>query len=279
MPRLAHILASALLLLALGACAATDPGTVEPTAGTAERLETSPRHHEWVKTEAPDGRVRRWFLVYPERSDPAPAVVVIHENRGLGDWARSVADRLAEAGYLALAPDLLSGTGPGGGGTAAFPSSDAAREGIYALPPDQVAADVFAALEHVRSDPACNGRVALAGFCWGGSQTFRMATLGADVGAACVFYGTAPDDPAAFEGVRAPVFGFYGGDDARVNATLPATTAAMEAAGKSFDPLVYPGAGHAFLRKGAQPSADAFDRDAHDRAWERWLRILGETLD
>lgn len=198
-------LGTLLLGLALLGCAGTT--NTSPPSDDAARLETSPRHHEWIDVDA-GGRTVRAFVAFPERTAPGPAVLLIHENRGLNTWARETADRLAEHGYLTIAPDLLSGTGPGGGGTEAFADSDAARTGIYALPPAQVTADLEATLRAVRDIPACDGRVAVVGFCWGGSQTFRFATTGASIGAACVFYGTAPDDPSVFPGIGAPVHGF-----------------------------------------------------------------------
>ena len=173
-------------------------------------MEASPRHHEWVEVKQ-GNRVVHSFLVFPEVSGKVPAIVVIHENRGLSDWVRSVADQLAEAGYIAIAPDLLSGMGPGGARPADFPESDAARQGIYRLEPDQVRADLNAVADYVARLPAANGKVAVGGFCWGGSQTFRFATHRADLAAAYVFYGTGPTRESDIAGIQAPVYGFYGG--------------------------------------------------------------------
>src|SRR6058998_3906516 len=122
------------------------------------KLEKSPRHQEWVKVKAGKREVNS-FVVYPEVKDKATAVVVIHEIFGLTDWVRSVADQLAEAGYIAVAPDLLSGTGPKGGGSDSF-QGEAVRKAIMSLPPDQVTADLNAAVEYVSKLPACNGKVA-----------------------------------------------------------------------------------------------------------------------
>jgi carboxymethylenebutenolidase len=205
-----------------------------------------------------------------------PAVVVIHENRGLTDWVRSVADQLAEAGYVAVAPDLLSGTGPGGGKTSDFASSDAAREGISKLAPDQVTADLTAVVDYAAKIPAASGKVAVAGFCWGGAQTFRLATNRKDLAAAFVFYGTAPQEKEALSRIATRVYGFYGGDDARVNATVPQTAEWMKELGKSFEPVTYEGAGHGFLRAGEEPGASEANRKARDEAWARWKSLLAK---
>jgi len=200
--------------------------------------------------------------------------VIIHENRGLTDWVRSVADRVAAAGYNAIAPDLLSGSGPGDGKTSDFPDSDAAREAIYKLPQDQVTSDLHAVSDYVSSLPAANGKVAVAGFCWGGSQAFRFATDRKDLSAAFVFYGTGPDTMGAVKRITAPVYGFYGGDDARVNQTVPMTAELMKEAGKKFTTVTFEGAGHAFMRLGEEPDSSKANRNAMEQAWERWLSLL-----
>jgi carboxymethylenebutenolidase len=238
-----------------------------------ERLEKSPRHQEWVRVQH-DHRVVHAYLVYPERKEKTPVIVIIHENRGLTDWVRSVADQVAEAGYIALAPDLLSGMAPGGGKTSDFPSEDAAREGISKLPPDQVTADLDAVADYAKKIPAANGKIAVAGFCWGGMQAFRFATHRADLAAAYVFYGTGPDSAEAVARIRAPVFGFYGGNDARVNATIPKSEELMKAAGKVYEPVIYEGAGHGFMRMGEEPDASAENRKAREQAWARWKQLL-----
>lgn len=254
-----------LLLSALALLAA-------PQDPSKDRLEKSPRHHEWVKVQHGDRTVHA-FLVFPEVKDKVPAVVVIHENRGLTDWVRSVADQLAEAGYIAIAPDLLSGAGPGGGKTSDFPSQDAAREAIGKLPPDQVTADLDAVADHVSKLPASNGKVAVAGFCWGGAQTFRFATNRPSIAAAYVFYGTGPEESAIAK-IQAPVYGFYGENDARVNATIDKSAAAMKSAGKTYEPAIYKGAGHGFMRAGEEPGAMPANKQAREDAWARWKDLL-----
>jgi carboxymethylenebutenolidase len=251
--------------LIVGACAGTDRRD--------DRLETSRRHHEWTDIRS-GGRDVRTFVVYPEVSSRVPAIVVIHENKGLTDWVRSVADRLGEAGYIAVAPDLLSGAGPEGGATESFATQDAATKAISGLPPDQVTADLHAVADYARSLPASDGKLAVGGFCWGGSQTFRFATNRPDLAAAYVFYGGSPEDPEAPSRIRCPVYGFYAENDMRINAGLPATEQRMRSAGKFFEPVVYLGAGHGFMRSGEQAAADSPDRRARDDAWDRWLTLL-----
>ena len=199
-------------------------GIVAPAFGqdfAKERLNKSPRHHEWV-TVKNGKRDVACFVVFPEVKSKATAVLVIHENKGLTDWVRGVADQMAEAGYLAIAPDMLSGYGPKGGNTDAFPSLDDATKALYKLPPDQVTGDLNAAADYVLKLPSCNGKLAVAGFCWGGGHAFRFATNRADLKAAYVFYGPPPAKDALAK-IDCPVYGFYGENDARIDATIAPT--------------------------------------------------------
>jgi carboxymethylenebutenolidase len=237
------------------------------------RLEKSPRHGEWVKVSH-DKRNVEAFVVYPEVKDKATAVIVIHEIFGLTDWVRSVADQLAEAGYIAIAPDLLSGMGPKGGGTGDFGGGDAVRKAILDLPPDQVTADLNATAAYVAKLPACNGKVAVSGFCWGGGQAFRYATNNKDLKAAFVFYGTGPMKEEDIERIHCPVYGFYGGNDNRVNATIEKSKELMKKADKTYEPVIYDGAGHGFMRAGEEPKAKEANVKARDEAWERWKELL-----
>src|SRR3954454_13731201 len=220
------------------------------------RLEKSPRHIEWVKIKHGDREVN-CSIVYPEVKDKATAVIVIHEIFGLTDWVRGVTDQLAEAGYIAIAPDLLSGTAPGGGGTAELGGGDVVRKAISSLPPDQITADLNAVAEYVSKRPASNGKLTVGGFCWGGSQTFRYATNNKEVKSAFVFYGTAPEAEAELARITCPVYGFYAGNDSRVDATVPKTTELMKKLGKTYEPVTYEGAGHGFMRAGEAPDASA----------------------
>jgi len=248
------------------------------------KVDKSPRHHEWVNLKSGD-RVVSAFVVYPEVKSKAGAVVVIHEIFGMSDWVQMLADEVAEAGYIAIAPDLLSGMGPNGGGTSSFADGTAVGKAIRDLPPDQITADLNAAADYVSKLPAANGNVAVAGFCWGGTQSFRFATNRPTLKAAFVFYGTGPESPEAIAAIKAPVYGFYAGNDARVGATVPKTQEMMKAAGKVFEPVTYEGAGHGFMRAGDAPppaaDADAKAREAYtgnkkarDEAWKRWKALL-----
>jgi carboxymethylenebutenolidase len=236
-----------------------------------QKLEKSPRHGEWVQVKS-GGRGVHAFVVYPESKKKAPAVIVIHEIFGLTDWVRTVADELAAKGYIAIAPDLLSGMGPNGGKSSDFAGVDEARAAIGKLPPEQVTADLNAVADYVKKLPAANGKLAVAGFCWGGGQTFRFATDRKDLGAAFVFYGPPPQ---AFASITAPVYGFYGGNDARINATIPETQAAMKQAGKKYQPVTYAGAGHGFMRAGEDPKdTNPANKKARAEAWQRWVALL-----
>jgi carboxymethylenebutenolidase len=250
---------------------ASSPGLAQDWAKA--RLEKSPRHLEWVQVKH-GPRTVNCFVAYPEVKDKAPAVVVIHEIFGLTDWVRGVADQLAEAGYIAITPDLLSGAAPGGGGTAELGGGDAVRKAISSLPPDQITADLNAVTEYAVKLPACNGKVAVGGFCWGGTQTFRFATNNKEIKAAFVFYGSGPEEASDLARIGCPVHGFYGGNDARVNATIPRSTELMKQAGKSYEPVTYEGAGHGFMRAGEAPDAGAANKKAREAAWLRWKDLL-----
>lgn len=238
------------------------------------RLDTSPRHLEWV--DVPNGsRTIHSFVAYPEVPNKAHAVLVIHEIFGLTDWVRGVADQLAEAGYIAIAPDLLSGMGPSGGGTESLRGPDGVRRVIGRLPPDQITADLDAVAKYVTTLPAADGTLSVTGFCWGGGESFRYATNNKDLEAACVFYGPPPASAAAIARINCPVYGFYGGNDARIGATIPNTIKAMRAAGKTYQPVIYSGAGHGFMRVGEQANdPNNPNRKARNEAWERWKKIL-----
>lgn len=260
-----------LLLLALAGCLVVV--SVDAQDWAKARLEKSPRHLEWVKLKHGDREVN-CFVAYPEVKDKATAVVVIHEIFGLTDWVRGVTDQLAEAGYIAIAPDFLSGSAPGGGGTAELGGGDAVRKAIQSLSAAQITADLNAAVDYVAKLPAANGKVAVGGFCWGGSQTFRFATDNKEVKAAFVFYGSGPEKEADLARIACPVHGFYGGNDNRVNATIPQSTELMKKLGKTYDPVIYDGAGHGFMRAGEAPDANAPNQKAREEAWQRWKDAL-----
>lgn len=236
-------------------------------------LEKSPRHREWV-TVKHDNRSVETFVVYPEAKGKTPVVLIIHEIFGMTDWVQDLADQVAGAGYIAVAPNLLSGMGPNGGRSSDF-AGDKAMEAVNHLNPGQVTADLNAAADYALKLPASNGKLFVGGFCWGGSQTFRFATNRPDLAAAFVFYGGPPEKDAMAR-IKAPVYGFYAGNDARINATLPDAITQMKAAGKSYDPVTYDGAGHGFMRAGEAPDANDANKKARADAWVRWKSLLSK---
>ncbi len=281
-----------------------------PAAASAQdwaraSLDKSPRHGEYVTIKEANGRSLQAFVVYPEVKGKAPVVVLIHEIFGLSDWAREMADELAGAGYIVIAPDLLSGFGPTGGtppassaapmdhdhmqmtpgpgaafgpaspgGTAAFPEQGQVTKAVMSLDAATVTADLDAAADYGKKLPAANGKLFVGGFCWGGGKTFLYATHRKDLSGAMVFYGP-PPPPDAMKSITAPVYGFYAGNDARITATVPDTSAAMKAAGKTYEPKIYDGAGHGFMRAGEAPDASAENAAARAAGFRRLVDLLG----
>jgi carboxymethylenebutenolidase len=268
-------------LVALSCATPPAVGRAQDTAGAArlppseesakDRLNRSPRHGEYQTVDVGGTPVRMW-VVHPERKDAAPVVIVIHEIYGLTDWIRGVADQLAADGFVAVAPDLLSGKGPNGGGTEAFASRDDVTRAVSGLDRGEVAARLDAVRRHGLALPGAKGKSATIGFCWGGATSFAYAAAQTGLDAAVVYYGTAPDDRARLAAVKAPVLGLYGGNDARVNATIDATRSAMKELGKRYEPHVFEGAGHGFLR--AQSGQDGANLKASERAWPLTLAFL-----
>jgi carboxymethylenebutenolidase len=242
----------------------------EEQARTA--LEKSSRHGEWadVTVAGSEDSVRTW-IVYPERKEKAPVVIVIHEIFGLTDWIRAVADQLARDGFVAVAPDLLSGKGPNGGNTDSFSSGDEVRAAVRALAPEEVHKRLDAVRQHAVKLPAANGKSATIGFCWGGATSFRYASAQPGLNAAVVYYGSAPD-ATAVASLKVPVLGLYGGDDARVNATIEPTAAEVKRLGGTYETEIYPGAGHGFLRQ--QTEREGANARASEQAWPRTLAFL-----
>jgi carboxymethylenebutenolidase len=262
MTRLSARFLSALVLLSALTASAQD--------WAKAALDKSPRHREYVTLKHGDRSVQA-FVVYPEISKKAPVVVMIHEIFGLSDWAKQMADELAAHGYIVIAPDLLSGAGPNNGGTDAFASQDQVTKAVSGLNADQVTADLDAAADYGRKLPSANGKLVVAGFCWGGGKSFSFATNRHDLSAAFVFYGPPPPDVAS---ITAPVYGFYAGNDARISATIPATTEAMKAAGKTYEPVIYDGAGHGFMRAGQDPAGNEANKKAYEAGFARMTAII-----
>jgi len=238
------------------------------------KLAKSPRHSEWVSVKH-DGRTVETFVVYPAASGKRPVVLLIHEIFGMSDWVEDLADQVAEAGYIAVAPDLLSGMGPDGGRSSSF-AQDKLMEAVSKLPPDQVTADLNAAADYANKIPSSNGKLFVGGFCWGGGQAFRFATNRQDLSGAFVFYGPPPDKDSMAR-INAPVYGFFAGEDSRIGAMIPDAIANMKAAGKTFEPITYDGAHHGFMRGGEAPDAKEPDKKARDEAWTRWKSLLAKV--
>src|SRR6202789_1836337 len=266
MPRTLKLLTTALLLpLAAASLHAQD--------WAKARLEASPRHHEYVPLKH-GSRTVQAFVVYPEVKGKAPVVVLIHEIFGLSDWAKEMADELAAQGFIVVAPDLLTGFGPNGGGSDAFASQDDTIKAVSGLDPDVVTADLDAAADYGKHLPASNGKLAVAGFCWGGGKTFAFATHRKDRSRSFVFYGPGPADVTT---INAPVYGFSAGNDARIGATVPATIEAMKAAGKKYEPVTYDGAGHGFMRAGEDPTNTVpGNKTAREQGFARLVKLLHE---
>ncbi len=237
------------------------------------RLNASPRHGEWVKVESGGDTINAW-VVYPERSDPAPVALVIHEIYGLTDWIRSVADQLAAEGYIAIAPDMLTGKGPAGGGTESV-DRDGAVALVRGLDRGEVVVRLNAAAQYATSLPAAQDKWASVGFCWGGRTSFAYAAAQPNLSAAVVYYGSSPTAEALAR-IQGPVLALYGGDDARVNKTIPAAETEMKRLGKSYQPEIYDGAGHGFLR--AQEARDGANMRASERAWPETIGFLRREL-
>jgi carboxymethylenebutenolidase len=241
----------------------------------AERLAKSPRHGEYVMIRTgPSDSVKAW-VVYPQRPGKAPVVVVVHEIFGLSTWVRGVADQLAADGFIAIAPDLLTGK------LAPEPGSDtvnaqAATAAIRSLRPEDVQRQIAAAGQYGMSLPAAEKRYGVVGFCWGGGVSFASAVESpGGQGAAVVYYGTSPAT-ASLARVKVPVLGLYGGEDARVGATVPPADSAMKALGKRFEPHTFPGAGHGFLRQ--QDGQNGANLAAARQAWPLTLSFFRSTL-
>jgi carboxymethylenebutenolidase len=269
--------AAILASFAVFAASAQAAGLPPAEEGAVARLGGSPRHGEWVSIEsggASAGDKLSAWVVYPERPDPAPVVILIHEIFGLNDWARAVADQFAAEGYIAIAPDLLSGKAPGGKGSSAV-SPDGARALIATLDPAEVTRRIDATAAYALALPSAAKKFGIVGFCWGGGIAFSYASTNPDLAAAVSFYGVAPP-PAALAKIKAPVLALYGGSDARVTSTEAPAAAELKRLGKRFESEIYPGAGHAFLRQ--QGGMNGANLEASKQSWPRVLRFLKGTL-
>ncbi|HSU17690.1 dienelactone hydrolase family protein [Longimicrobium sp.] len=286
MRRIAPVLALPISVL-LAACTPRMGGSADTAsaarsqtaipAGAAEvqaRLAASPRHGEWAMVSAGPGDSVRAWVVYPERRDRAPVVVVVHEIFGLTGWIRGVADQLAADGFIAIAPDLLSGkgvpVGPDGD-----PVRDSATAAIRTLDAATVQRRLDATARYAMALPAALPRYGIVGFCWGGGVSFAHAVHAPGLGASVVYYGVSPSTQS-LASVRAPVLGLYGENDARVDATIAPADSAMRALGRTYQHQVFPGAGHGFLRQ--QDGQNGANLQAARAAWPRTVQWFHRHL-
>jgi carboxymethylenebutenolidase len=258
-----------------GSAGSADSSAAPSAANASQRLAASPRHGEWAMIPAGAGDSVRAWVVYPERDSKAPVVLVVHEIFGLSSWIRAVADQLAADGYIAIAPDLLTGKY-----TMSNPndtlSADSARALIRTVDQADVQRRLVAAARYGMALPAAQPHYGVVGFCWGGSASFAQAVAGApELGAAVVYYGTPPEADELAK-VHAPVLGLYGQNDARVTSTIPATDSTLKALGKTYEHVVFDGSGHGFLR--AQDGQDGANRAAAEAAWPKTVEWFGKYL-
>ncbi|WP_374311832.1 dienelactone hydrolase family protein [Dongia sp.] len=221
-----------------------------------------------IKTETVAVQGINVYLAKPSSGEKWPAVLVIHENRGLNPHIKDVTRRLAAEGFLAAGADFLSTAG----GTPA--DEDKAREMIGALDKaatEAAARNVVAAL---RARPDSNGKVGAVGFCWGGGLVNRLAVTDPTLDAAIAYYGMQPDAKDV-AGIKAPLLLHYAGLDERINAGIAAYEAALKAAGKTYELNVYDGVNHAFNN---DTNAARYDKAAADLAWSRSVAFLHKTL-
>ena len=262
-------------LFVLSAFVASAQVALPPVEADAKaRLAASPRHGEWVSVEAGGGDRVDAFIVYPERRDKAPVVIVVHEIFGLTDWVRAVADQLAAEGFIAVAPDFLSGKAPDGKGSSAV-SADVARQLIGGLKQAEIVSRLDAVASWATKLPAATQQYAVVGYCWGGGVSFQYATEQPALAASVVYYGVSPA-AASLAKIRAPVLGLYGGDDARVNATVGPAQEEMKKLGKRYEVETYEKAGHAFLRQ--QDGREGANLRATQKAWPRMVEFLRQAL-
>jgi len=265
--------AAAVTTTSEGALAQQSSALPPDAAGATARVQASPRHGEWVVVKTgPTDSVMSW-VVYPERSTKAPVVIVVHEIFGLSNWVRGVADQLAADGFIAIAPDLL--TMKRGGNLSSEWASDSARAAIRTLNADDVHRDISAVAKYGMGLPAALPKYGVVGYCWGGSTVFEHAVRSPTLGASVVYYGTSPASER-LPSVQAPVLGLYGGEDARVNATILPADSAMKALDKNYEHHEFPGAGHGFLRQ--QSGMNGANLEATKRAWPMTVAFFRKHL-
>jgi len=276
----AGIIVAGLLAVAGQAWAQTAPAVTtqrnEAVAPAAEHVAEvlAKSTGKWVETKMADGTRLKLWVVMPQSATKTGVVLVIHENMGLNDWPRAVADQLARQGYIAIAVDMMSGKAPDGGGTAELGAG--VGQALRTLTPVEAVARLDAAAAYGKGLPNSNGKYAVVGFCWGGGQSFNYAVAQPNVNAAVVYYGSTPADMATLSSIKSPMLGLYGGNDARITANVEPTAAKMKELGKNFTYHIYPGAGHGFLRQ--QSGGDGSNQKAAVEAWAATLAFFKEHL-
>jgi carboxymethylenebutenolidase len=256
--------------------AQNNPNLPADNAGAPARLKNSPRHQEWVDVKDGDKKIKS-FVVYPERPDKAPVVIVIHEIFGLSDWVRGVADQLARDGYIAIAPDLLSGLGPNGGGSEEL-GEQGSTQAIRNVSVDDTNRMLDAVRAYARTISSSNGKVATLGFCWGGGTSFSYALHQPALDAAVSFYGPMPTDAARYANAKAPILGLYGGNDNRVNANIDFAKSELAKHHVDYEPHIFDGAGHGFLRQQSGNEQAPGNMKATEQAWPLVLAFLKQHL-
>ena len=236
------------------------------SAWITEKLAKSGRHSEWVRIPSGNRTINAW-VDYPNVKGKVPVVFVLHEVFGLTESTRNTADEIAAMGYIAITPDMLSDRGPNGGDVDSFANSKITSQTLTSIPDDEVNSDLDALADYGLKLPEANGKFAVVGLSWGGGAAFRYSasTQRKELRAVCIFYDIGPPaETQSFPGaptsisvdkISVPVYGFYGSTDKRPLVTLDATKAAMAAAGKVYEPVVYDGADHAYMRVGVEPNA------------------------
>jgi carboxymethylenebutenolidase len=236
------------------------------------QVEKSPRHNEWV-TIKHDSRSEEAFVVYPASKDKVPVVLIIHENTGVTDWVQAEAVQIAEAGYIAVVPDLLSSAGPNGGRTTTTPNQDKPAEALTSVSPGQIISDLDAAADYALKLSGTSGQLFVLGFDWGAGQAFQFAASRPDLTAVCAFYGPAPDKDVIVR-IKAPIYAFYARNDEHIDATVSEMKSITAGAGMTFQPVIYDGADHGFMRIGEAPDATEPNKIARHEAKERLEIIL-----
>lgn len=238
-----------------------------------DQLKSSTRKSEWVDIKASSGAPIKSFVVYPDRKDKAPVVIVIQEIFGLTDWIRGVADQLAKEGFIAIAPDFMSGMGPNHGGSAELGEQGSTKE-IGKLTDDDKVRILNDVRAYALTIPSANGKLGTVGFCWGGGTSFLYALRQPALNAAVSYYGPMPADPAAYAGAKAPVLGLYGGNDARVNGNIEVAKTGMASAKAEYEPHIFDGAGHGFLRQQNGSANAPGNQKAAEQAWPLTVAFL-----